>query len=135
VAAPSGFDPAGGVAPAPGAAAVGPVASTGDRALDGKVLDSKGRVRRSRSSALWAALIGGAIVLIALLVFILQNSTQVSVHFLGFHGKVGLGVALLLAAIAGLLLVAIPGSVRILQLQRVVRKTVGPKAKASAKKA
>jgi uncharacterized integral membrane protein len=44
------------------------------------------------------------------------------VHYLGFHGRVPLGVALLLAAIAGLLLVSIPGTVRILQLRRAVKK-------------
>jgi putative membrane protein len=85
-------------------------------------LDSKGHVRTTRSSAAWIGLIGAAIVLIALLVFILQNLTDVTVHYLGFDGKVPLGVALLLSAIAGLLLVSIPGSVRILQLRRLVKK-------------
>jgi uncharacterized integral membrane protein len=86
------------------------------------VLDRRGRVRSTRSGALWAGLIAAAIVLTALLIFVLQNLENVSVHYLGFHGRVPLGVALLLAAIAGLLLISIPGGVRILQLRRAVKK-------------
>jgi uncharacterized integral membrane protein len=68
-------------------------------------------------------LILSAIVLIFLLVFILQNQISVTIRFLGFAGSVPVGVALLLAAIAGLLLVAIPGGVRIMQLRRAARRT------------
>jgi uncharacterized integral membrane protein len=86
-------------------------------------LDSHGKVKRTKSGAVWIGLIGAAIILIALLIFILQNLNDVSVHFLGFHGRVPLGIALLLSALAGLLLVSIPGSVRILQLRRALRKS------------
>jgi uncharacterized integral membrane protein len=55
-------------------------------------------------------------------VFILQNQISVTIRFLGFAGSVPVGVALLLAAIAGLLLVAIPGGVRIMQLRRAARR-------------
>jgi uncharacterized integral membrane protein len=116
--------PAAGAQPPPAAGAeptptVTPVAPT-----PSPVLDRHGRVRTTRSGALWFGLIAAAIILIALLVFVLQNLETVSVHYLGFHGRVPLGVALLLAAIAGLLLVSIPGSVRILQLRRTLRKSV-----------
>jgi uncharacterized integral membrane protein len=76
----------------------------------------------SRSGGLWTGLILSAIVLIFLLVFILQNQISVTIRFLGFAGAVPVGVALLLAAIAGLLLVAIPGGVRIMQLRRAARR-------------
>ncbi len=76
----------------------------------------------SRSGGLWTGLILSAIVLIFLLVFILQNQISVTIRFLGFAGAVPIGVALLLAAIAGLLLVAIPGGVRIMQLRREARR-------------
>ena len=76
----------------------------------------------SRSGGLWTGLILSAIVLIFLLVFILQNQVAVTIQFLGFRGSVPVGVALLLAAIAGLLLVAIPGGVRIMQLRRAARR-------------
>jgi uncharacterized integral membrane protein len=79
-------------------------------------------IRRSRSGGLWTGLILSAIVLIFLLVFILQNQISVTIRFLGFAGSVPIGVALLLAAIAGLLLVAIPGGVRIMQLRRAARR-------------
>jgi uncharacterized integral membrane protein len=78
----------------------------------------------SRSGGLWTGLILSAIVLIFLLVFILQNQISVTIRFLGFAGSVPVGVALLLAAIAGLLLVAIPGGVRIMQLRRAARRGV-----------
>jgi uncharacterized integral membrane protein len=79
-------------------------------------------VRRSRSGGLWTGLILSAIVLIFLLVFILQNQFPVQINFLWFGGSLPVGVALLLAAIAGLLLVAIPGGVRITQLRRAARR-------------
>ena len=71
-----------------------------------------------RMSGLWVGLILSAVVLVFLLVFILQNSAPVHITFLGWAGALPTGVALLFAAIAGVLLVAIPGSVRILQLRR-----------------
>ena len=79
-------------------------------------------VPRSRTGMLWTGLILSALVLLVLLVFILQNSTPVQINFLGTSGTLPVGVALLLAAIAGLLLVAIPGGLRILQLRRAARR-------------
>lgn len=51
-----------------------------------------------------------ALLLIALLIFIAQIFKQVAIHYLGFNGHVSLAVALLLAAVGGVLLVAIPGT-------------------------
>jgi uncharacterized integral membrane protein len=79
-------------------------------------------VARTRSGMLWTGLILSALVLLVLLIFILQNSTPVQINFLGASGTLPTGVALLLAAIAGLLLVAIPGGLRILQLRRAARR-------------
>jgi lipopolysaccharide assembly protein A len=76
-----------------------------------------GRSSPSRISGLWVGMILSAIVLVFLLIFILQNSDPVQITFLGWTGALPTGVALLFAAIAGVLLVAIPGSVRILQLR------------------
>jgi uncharacterized integral membrane protein len=78
--------------------------------------------RRSRTGGLWVGLILSAVVLLLLLVFILQNPTPAQISFFAFEGVLPLGVALLLASIAGMLLVAIPGSLRILQLRRVARR-------------
>jgi uncharacterized integral membrane protein len=79
-------------------------------------------VRPSRTGGLYAGIILSAIVLIFLLVFILQNQESVTITFLGMRGSFPVGVALLLAAIAGLLLVAIPGGVRMMQLRRAARR-------------
>jgi uncharacterized integral membrane protein len=77
---------------------------------------------RSRTGVLWTGLILSALVLLLLLIFILQNTTPVQINFLTVSGTLPTGVALLLAAIAGLLLVAIPGGLRILQLRRAARR-------------
>jgi uncharacterized integral membrane protein len=83
-------------------------------------------VRHSRSGGLWVGLILSALVLLFLLVFILQNGDPVQISFFALEGVLPTGVALLLAAIAGILLVAIPGSVRILQLRRAARRQGRP---------
>jgi uncharacterized integral membrane protein len=85
-------------------------------------LDRRGRVRGTRVSGIWVGLIAAAFVLILLLVFILQNSQRVAIHFLGANGHLSFAVGLLFAAACGLLLVAIPGTVRIMQLRRALRK-------------
>jgi uncharacterized integral membrane protein len=79
-------------------------------------------VTRSRTGVLWSGLILSALVLLFLLIFILQNGAPVQINFLAASGTLPTGVALLLAAIAGLLLVAIPGGLRILQLRRAARR-------------
>lgn len=80
------------------------------------------RPNRSAFGGWYLGLILSALVLIFLLIFILQNNEPVQIAFLGFSGTLPTGVALLLAAIAGVLLVAIPGSGRILQLRRAARR-------------
>ena len=88
----------------------------------GPVTTGEAPVRRSRTGGLWVGLILSALVLLFLLVFILQNSEPVLISFFALEGVLPSGVALLLAAIAGMLLVAIPGSLRILQLRRAARR-------------
>ncbi|WP_343443746.1 LapA family protein [Micromonospora schwarzwaldensis] len=71
-----------------------------------------------------------AFVLLLLLIFVLQNGQRAEVSFLGAHGTLPMGVALLLAAVFGVLLVALPGTARIVQLRmfdrRPVTQPVGP---------
>jgi len=81
-----------------------------------------GKVRTTRVSAWWVGLIIAAILLVLLLIFIAQNSRQVTVHYLGLHGQVSLAIALLLSAVVGVLLVAIPGTARIVQLRRALKR-------------
>ena len=93
-----------------------PTQRPADHGADGPV------VTRTRTGVLWTGLILSAIVLIFLLVFILQNPEPVRIRFLAFAGELPTGVALLLAAVAGLLLVAIPGGLRMLQLRRAATR-------------
>jgi uncharacterized integral membrane protein len=79
-------------------------------------------VRRTRAGGLWVGLALSAIVLLLLLVFILENQQSASIGYFGAHGQLPLGVALLLAAVAGALLVVIPGSARIMQLRATARR-------------
>ncbi len=103
-----------------------PAPSTPGSATPGSGSSSTAPVRRSRSGGLWVGLILSALVLLFLLVFILQNGAPVQISFFTLEGSLPVGVALLLAAIAGILLVAIPGSVRILQLRRAARRGARP---------
>ncbi|OWY81547.1 hypothetical protein B9C99_12895 [Rhodococcus sp. BUPNP1] len=68
------------------------------------------------------ALTIGAVVTVALLVFILQNTERTAIAFLGWDFTLPLGVALLFAALAGLLIAAVIGGVRIWQLRHAYRK-------------
>lgn len=90
-------------------------------------LDSRGRVRATRVSGVWVGLIGTALFLILLVIFIGQNSRRVTIHFFGWHGQFSLALTILLSAVIGVLLVSIPGTVRIVQLRRALRKN-GPRS-------
>ena len=68
------------------------------------------------------ALIAGAIGLVVVMIFIIQNAHSVSISFLGAHLRLSLAVALFLAAIAGALLMAAAGTARIAQLRHVIRR-------------
>src|SRR5690349_6964583 len=85
-------------------------------------LDKQGRVRRTRAGGIWSAVIASAANLILLLIFVLQNSSIIRIHFLGFSGSLSLAVALLLSVVGGVLLAAIPGTARIIQLRRSVKR-------------
>lgn len=79
-------------------------------------------IKRTRVSGLWVGATLSAVVLLFLLIFIVQNIEPTRIRFLGTEGTLPIGVALLFAAALGVLLVAIPGYLRILQLRRLARK-------------
>ena len=79
-------------------------------------------VRRTRIGGIWVAFALFALVLLLLLIFIAENNRTVDVAYFGAHGHVPLGVALLLAAVLGVLLVAVPGTARIIQLRITARR-------------
>jgi uncharacterized integral membrane protein len=76
----------------------------------------------TRAGALWASLIMGFLVLIVLLIFIAQNIDSVPFQFFGWHWRLPLGIAILLAAVGGGLLTFAVGTARILQLRRAAKK-------------
>lgn len=78
----------------------------------------------TRAGALWTALAGGFVVLILLLVFVMQNTEPTPIQMFGWSWQLPVGVALLLAAIAGGLLTFLVGTVRILQLRRAAKKNL-----------
>jgi uncharacterized integral membrane protein len=88
-------------------------------------INSKGKVRRTRASAWWVGLLIAAVILVALVIFIAQNSATVAIRYLGVDGHVSLAIALVLSAVAGILLVAIPGTARMIQLRRALKKNAG----------
>ena len=70
----------------------------------------------------WTMVGIGVVLLVAILVFILQNGQRVRVRFLMVDGTLQLGVALLFAALLGALLVLVAGAARVLQLRVVARR-------------
>lgn len=80
------------------------------------------QVKRTRTGGVWVAAALFALLLLLLLIFILENGHRVSISYFGAHGHLPLGVALLLAAVIGVLLVVIPGTGRIIQLRVVARR-------------
>jgi len=77
---------------------------------------------RTKISSTRTGLIAGAVVLLVVLIFIIQNAHAVSISFLGAHLHLSLAVALLLAAVAGALVMTAAGTARITQLRRIMRR-------------
>ncbi|CAL8977788.1 hypothetical protein CELL_02662 [Cellulomonas sp. T2.31MG-18] len=73
--------------------------------------------RRSRIGAAWVGLVVGALVLVALIVFMLQNTAPVQVTFLGMRGTAPLALTLLIAGIGVGVVALVVGSIRIGQLR------------------
>ncbi|WP_336882491.1 LapA family protein [Rhodococcus globerulus] len=70
----------------------------------------------------------GAIIVIVLLIFILQNTKQVAISFFAWDFTLPLGVALLFAALGGVLVMASIGGARIWQLRHAYRKNATERA-------
>jgi uncharacterized integral membrane protein len=103
------------------AVAAEPVASD---AVPGPVRPAQGAraVPATRTSVAWVGVWVSAIVLIAFIVFILQNTRSVEVSFLGMHGALPLAVGLLIAMVAGVVVTLVLGTARITQVRRLARR-------------
>jgi uncharacterized integral membrane protein len=77
---------------------------------------------RTRTGSLWVAVGSAAVVLLLLLIFILQNGSKVQINLFGANPDLPLGVALLLAAVLGALLVVLVGAARVVQLRHTARR-------------
>jgi uncharacterized integral membrane protein len=78
-------------------------------------------LRGSRTSGFWFAVLALVLLLLLLAVFILQNTQKVEISFFGWDGRAPLAATLLISAVAGALVVAAAGVLRILQLRRRVK--------------
>jgi uncharacterized integral membrane protein len=101
---------------APGSAR-GPVAAapTGNQET-GEVIPT------TRSATFWVSLASGMVLLVAILIFIVQNIRSVRVHFLTLDWTMPLALDILFAALIGGAVVFVAGSIRIFQLRRLVRR-------------
>ena len=79
-------------------------------------------IPRTRTGAIWVAIVATVILGVFLVIFIAQNNHDVEVTFLGFEGSMPLAVALLTAAVAGAGFVVLAGTARIIQLRLVARR-------------
>ncbi|WP_433688348.1 lipopolysaccharide assembly protein LapA domain-containing protein [Micromonospora carbonacea] len=80
-------------------------------------------VPRVRAGGSLVAFAASAVVLLLLLIFILQNGQRTEVHFFGAQGQLPMGIALLLAAVFGVLLVTVQATMRrIIQLRLSTRR-------------
>ena len=80
------------------------------------------RPMHTRISGMRTGLIAGFAGLIIVMIFIIQNARAVNISFLGAHLRLSLAVALLLATIAGALIMAAAGTARITQLRQIIRR-------------
>lgn len=94
-------------------------------------LDSPSRTRSAsadtspqatRLGSLHVGLIVAAVALVLLVIFLVQNAHTVEISFLGAHLRVSLAVAMLIASIAGALIVGAAGAARIGELRHSVRR-------------
>lgn len=82
-----------------------------------------GRPERSmhtRTGAAWMGVVVGALVLVLLIVFMLQNTVPVEVAFFGLRGTAPLAVTLLIAGVGFAVVTVLVGSLRLGQLRRRV---------------
>ncbi|HVX22329.1 MAG TPA: lipopolysaccharide assembly protein LapA domain-containing protein [Acidimicrobiales bacterium] len=76
----------------------------------------------TRLSAAWTAVVVAVVILIFLVIFIAQNTQDSALNYLGAHGHAPTAVVILVAAIAGAVIVLVVGAARLVQLRRRARR-------------
>jgi uncharacterized integral membrane protein len=90
---------------------------------DGRPVVPGGRsVPRTRWSAAWVGICAAAVALVALIVFMLQNTSPVEVSFLWLHGTLPLALALLIAGVGSVIVAMVFGVARMTQLRKLARR-------------
>lgn len=77
---------------------------------------------RTRTGAAWTLAAVGAVVLLLMLIFIMQNMQRAELNFLWIEGTLPVGVGLLLSAVIGALIVICLGAGRLLQHRLAERR-------------
>ncbi|WP_202868214.1 LapA family protein [Kribbella sindirgiensis] len=77
---------------------------------------------RTRISAAWFGVCAAVVGLVVLIIFMLQNTSSVKVHFLWMEGSLPLALALFIAGVATTIVATTIGAARMTQLRRVVRR-------------
>lgn len=90
-------------------------------AADGTPVTGDRSVPRTRWGAAWVGICAAALALVALIVFMLQNTQPVEVSFLWLHGTLPLALALLIAGVGSVLVALVFGVARMTQLRRLAR--------------
>lgn len=81
------------------------------------------KVRHTRAASTYVFLVAGALVTVALVVFIVQNlGDSPTVRFFGWSYQLPVGINMLIAALAGALVMGLASAVRILQLRKAYKK-------------
>jgi uncharacterized integral membrane protein len=79
-------------------------------------------VPQTRTGVIWVTVCVAALLAVALIIFMIENTRMVDVTFLGMTGTTSLAIMLLIAAVGGVLLTLVLGSARIVQLRHAVRR-------------
>ncbi|HWD78273.1 MAG TPA: lipopolysaccharide assembly protein LapA domain-containing protein [Kribbella sp.] len=77
---------------------------------------------RTRMSAAWFGICAAVVGLVVLIIFMLQNTASVVVHFLWMQGSVPLALALFIAGVATTIVATTIGAARMTQLRRLMRR-------------
>jgi uncharacterized integral membrane protein len=81
------------------------------------------RVKKTRAASSYAFLVVGALVMLALVVFIVQNlGASPEVTFFGWGYQLPIGINMLISALAGAIITGLAGAIRILQLRRAYKR-------------
>ncbi|NNN20254.1 MAG: DUF1049 domain-containing protein [Acidimicrobiaceae bacterium] len=81
----------------------------------------RGSIKSTRASRTWTRIFPSVVLLAIILLFVFENLGSTKITFVTFSGTVPLALALFVAAALGGLLVLAVGSIRIVQLRKVIR--------------